>query len=300
MSTFTITSFNDSTLSRGKVVYSTVSTVKCTDGRRNLVISVFFWFRHTVSKYPKEDKMNKCIKGKQFWCEECIHDQGTCVACPQNLRSCYNEDIANQKRCVDSCRKAKPKPTKKAPTSIVPTTPTSSAFSPSGLFPTPSILVGYRSALHPGEAKKDEPRLAGNNGDHHINVGLIVAVSVLSVFAVLTCIVVSLVLLSRRNRERSRRNRNRDETEGGAEERIDLNVTYEIEENSPANDGGMDLQPNDEEQRFQANGVEEGQASQETQPAVYATPPCSIRVFGTQETEEDNCSSCLHLNEVHN
>lgn len=116
--------------------------------------------------------------------------------------------------------------------------------------------MGYRSALHPGEANEYEPR-PGNNGDRHINVGLIVAVSVLSGFAVLA-IIVSLVLLSRKIRKRSRRNR--DETEGIAEERIVLNVITP-EENLPANDVEMDLQSHDEEQAFQANNTEEGPSS---------------------------------------
>ena len=53
-------------------------------------------------KYSREQQMEKCVEGKQYRSKSLLN--GACIACPPNWKSCYNEPIDDQKRCVDSCR----------------------------------------------------------------------------------------------------------------------------------------------------------------------------------------------------
>ena len=59
-------------------------------------------------KLTKQEKMEDCVKGKQFWSSQFITGHGVCIACPSNWRNCYNEHIDDQKRCVDSCHSKSP------------------------------------------------------------------------------------------------------------------------------------------------------------------------------------------------
>ncbi len=54
-------------------------------------------------KLTKQEKMEDCVKGKQYWSRSFITGDGVCISCPSSWRNCYNEPPDDQKRCVNSC-----------------------------------------------------------------------------------------------------------------------------------------------------------------------------------------------------
>ncbi|CAB4029912.1 Hypothetical predicted protein [Paramuricea clavata] len=206
---------------------------------RILALSICYVFV-LLPKSSKQEKMADYVKGKQYWSASFIHEGGTCAACPPNWRSCYNEPINDQERCVVSCRRrAKPKPNPKEPSTStkLPVTPTATAtYIPSELRteilnPTPSIpaVPVYSSGLHPHETEDEDQPPSGENHGHGMKLGPIIAVSALSAFAFLAIVTLVLFLV--------RKIQKKSAGERGRVHRRDIEERMALHEIQRPNDG---------------------------------------------------------------
>ena len=50
-----------------------------------------------------QTKPDDCIKGKQYLSKTLV-ESGDCVACPPNLKNCFDQPYEDQQRCEDWCR----------------------------------------------------------------------------------------------------------------------------------------------------------------------------------------------------
>ncbi|XP_028392810.1 uncharacterized protein LOC114517321 [Dendronephthya gigantea] len=224
------------------------------------------------------EKAEDCVKGKQYWSESFLNPKGTCAPCPPHWKSCYNEPINDQKRCVDSCRVSPAKPTPKAEPTPPPTT----------LTPTPDrdktslVTVVYPTLANPNKAEINENTKPSHGGEEK-GPETVIAISAFTI-AFLALMTV-LVLLVRRNRSTLAQRQDPEEAVGLS----DLKSSNRDEVETSQEDHGEDI--------LNRNGaIEEDGTFQIDALPVQATSSNSALWFdGMQDTENDKGTSSLTL-----